>query len=132
MIESPDLQSWFNLSYASWLTLPRVLMEAMPVEWQDKMAALLVEYDDAFPNQPDIATRVQVTQNGRLIETPKWLINYRRPDAEAIDKLRESAQGIPVDKVLWAVAAGENVVRITSSCNDAGIIPPVLSAINKG
>lgn len=86
--ESADLQLWFGLSYASFLTLPRVLMEAMPLEWQDKMAGLLMEYDKAYPNQPDISTRVQVTQHGKLIKTPAWLINYRRPDKEAIDKLR--------------------------------------------
>jgi hypothetical protein len=88
MTEHEDLQLWFGLSYASWLTLPRVLMEAMPIEWQGKVAALLNEYDEAFPNQPDIGTRVQITQSGKLIKTPQWLINYRRPDREAIDKLR--------------------------------------------
>lgn len=86
--DSDALQCWFNLSYASWLTLPRVLMQAMPLEWQDKMAALLNEYDEAFPNQPDIGTRVQVTQDGKLIKTPDWLIDYRRPNFEAIEKLR--------------------------------------------
>jgi hypothetical protein len=85
--ESSDLQLWFGLSYASFAVLPRVLMEAMPFEWQDKMAALLMEYDEAFPNQPDISTRVQVTQNGKLIKTPSWLINYRRPDKEAIARV---------------------------------------------
>lgn len=88
--ESSALQLWFNLSYASWLTLPRVLMEAMPVEWQDKMAALLNEYSEAFPNQPDIGTRVQVTDGaGHLIKTPHWLINYRRPDRKKIEELRQ-------------------------------------------
>jgi hypothetical protein len=86
--ESADLQLWFGLSHASFLVLPRVLMEAMPIDWQDKMAGLLMEYDKAFPNQPDIGTRVQITQDGKLIRTPAWLINYRRPDKEAIDKLR--------------------------------------------
>lgn len=86
--QDADLQLWFGLSYASFLVLPRVLMEAMPEEWQSKIAALLIEYDEAFPNQPDISTRVQITQNGKLIKTPAWLINYRRPDKEAIDKLR--------------------------------------------
>lgn len=86
--ESDALQCWFNLSYASWLTIPRVLLEAMPFEWQDKLAALLNEYDEAYPNQPNIGTRVQVTDgSGHLIKTPDWLINYRHPDNEAIDKL---------------------------------------------
>jgi hypothetical protein len=90
--ESADLQLWFGLSYASFAVLPRVLMEAMPFEWQDKMAKLLMEYDEAYPNQPDISTRVQVTQNGKLIKTPSWLINYRRPDKEAIAKVKGASE----------------------------------------
>jgi len=86
--DSDALQCWFNLSYASWLTLPRVLMEAMPVEWQDRMVVLLNEYHEAFPNQPDIGTRVQVTQDGKLIKIPEWLANYRHPDYDAIARLR--------------------------------------------
>lgn len=83
-----DLQAWFGLSYASWLTIPRVLMGAMPPEWQQKMAALLHEYDEAFPNQPDMGTRVQVTQDGKLVKAPHWLLNYRHPDKAKIDSLR--------------------------------------------
>ena len=82
------LSLWFELSYAAWLTIPRVLMEAMPDDWQGRMAKLLNEYDEAFPNQPDIGTRVQITQRGKLIKTPYWLINYRYPDREQIDRLR--------------------------------------------
>lgn len=72
--------------------MPRVLMEAMPDAWQEKMAALLRQYGDAFPNQPDIGTRVQITKNGKLISTPDWMINYRHPDDTAIDELRGLAK----------------------------------------
>ena len=65
---------WFELSYASFLTLPRVLMHEMPDEWQGKMADLLNEYSEAFPNQPDIGSRVQITDmSGKLIPCPEWL-----------------------------------------------------------
>lgn len=91
-----SLSCWFGLSYASWLTLPRVLMEAMPDEWQARMAALLREYDEAFPNQPDIGTRVQATHPGSKILTsmPGWLQNYRRPDRDAIDACRGRDGGV--------------------------------------
>jgi hypothetical protein len=80
---------WFGLSRASWLTLPRVLMHAMPDEWQAKMAALLNEYDEAFPNQSEVGTRVQVVnERQQLIATPDWIKNYRRPDRDVINKLR--------------------------------------------
>lgn len=86
---SDKLSYWWELSYASFLTLPRVLMEAMPTEWQDKMADLLNEYNAAFPNQPDIGTQVRITdRGGRLIPCPDWLKNYRHPDVKEIEKLR--------------------------------------------
>jgi len=86
---SDKLQCWFNLSYASYLTLPRVLMEAMPQEWQDKMADLLFEWDKTYRNWPDgISTRVQITKNGRLTKTPDWLLNYRHPDLDEIERIK--------------------------------------------
>lgn len=85
---SEKLWAWFELSYVSFLTLPRVLMHEMPKEWQDKMADLLDEYDETFPNQPDIGTRVQCTKDGKLVKWPPWLLNYRYPDREVIARLR--------------------------------------------
>jgi hypothetical protein len=83
-----SLHLWFGLSYASFLTLPRVLMQEMSLEWQEEMAKLLKEYDEEFPNKPEIGTRVQITRNNKLIKIPDWLINYRRPDKDMIDKLK--------------------------------------------
>lgn len=84
------LWDWFGLSYASFLTLPRVLMHDMPDDWQKRMAVLLEEYGDAFPNQPRLGTRVQCTVDNKLAKFPEWLLNYRHPDKAEIDKLRES------------------------------------------
>jgi len=83
------LWGWFGLSYASWLIIPRVLMHEMSDEWQDKMTDLMEEYQRTFPNQPDLGTRVQITNDGKLIKTPSWLLNYRHPEYAEIDKLRE-------------------------------------------
>lgn len=79
---------WFGGSRAAFLTLPRVLMHAMPHDWQGQMAQLLEQYDKTFPNQPDIGTRVQAVQGNRLVKFPEWVLNYRRPDTAAIDALR--------------------------------------------
>lgn len=88
-MNNEKLNVWFGLSYASFLTLPRVFMQEMPVEWQDKMADLLNEYDDVFVNQPDIGTRVQCTDNrGKLISTPEWMINYRHPNRESLKEFK--------------------------------------------
>lgn len=86
-----ELHEWFGLSYASFLTIPRVLMREMPDEWQGKMAALLREYDETFDtSKSDIGgTTVRATDvNGKLIHMPMWLRNYRRPDRTHIDKMR--------------------------------------------
>ena len=86
---SEDLACWFGLSYASFLTLPRVLMFAMPEEWQKKMALLLNEFDNEFPNTPDVGYRVQIIDtNGKLIPTPDWMINYRHPYYDFIERFR--------------------------------------------
>ncbi len=88
-LDDKKINEWFQLSYASFLVLPRVFMESMPLEWQQKLVKLLEEYQDEFPNQPDIGTRVQITKNKKLIKTPEWLINYRRPNTNEINKLRK-------------------------------------------
>ena len=83
-----DLACYFGLTYASWLTLPRVLMESMPEEWKRSMATLLNQYDDAYPNQPSYGTTVRVTVDGKMVRTPEWLINYRHPDRSMINQVR--------------------------------------------
>jgi len=63
-----------------------------PIQYESTAAALLNEYEETFPNQPDIGTRVQVTDlSGNLIPTPSWLINYRHPERTEIDRLKDSA-----------------------------------------
>lgn len=81
------LWGWFGLSYASFLVMPRVLMHEMPDEWQGKMAAL--EYATTFCEWPEgMGSRVQTTMHGKIVKTPGWLINYRHPDWNEINKLR--------------------------------------------
>ncbi|MGJ7197114.1 hypothetical protein ABM005_16905 [Morganella morganii] len=87
---------WFGLSYASFLALPRVLMHEMPIEWQDKMAALLHEYDETFDTS-SVCHSVIVSakdQNNRFMKMPKYILNYRHPDMDEIDKLRKKSKSI--------------------------------------
>jgi hypothetical protein len=45
----PDaVHGFFGLTYASYLVLPRVLLQSMPDEWQSRFVKLVEEYDDAF------------------------------------------------------------------------------------
>jgi len=41
------LWNWFGLSRATFITLPRAMCHEMPDGWQERMAALLEEWDEA-------------------------------------------------------------------------------------
>jgi len=82
---------WFSLSYARWLTLPRVLMHEMPDEWQGKMAGLLEEFDREFPDWCQQQLIVTAKEKGRFQPLPEVLCEYRHPDKAAIDRLRSTA-----------------------------------------
>lgn len=86
------LSCWFGLSYASFLVLPRVLMEAMDDPWKERMAVLLNEMGAEFPNVPEENYTVRVTdgKNGnRMVKTPEWMLNYRHPDRALINSFRK-------------------------------------------
>lgn len=79
---------WFSLGRAAYAVLPRVMMHAMPDHWQGRMAALLDEWDEAWPNQPDISANIQIRRANRFIKTPPWLLNYRHPDLAQLESMR--------------------------------------------
>lgn len=41
-----DIHTWFGLSYAQYLTIPRSVLQSMPLEWQYKFVELLEELDE--------------------------------------------------------------------------------------
>lgn len=41
--EDDPIHNWFGLSYASYLTIPRSVLQSMPVDWQRRMVKLLEE-----------------------------------------------------------------------------------------
>lgn len=84
------LMTWFGLSYASFLTMPRVLMQEMPDEWQSKMADLLDEYDHTFDTSKVVdGTKVlAVDDRNKFIKWPYDMLNYRHPRKEFIESLR--------------------------------------------
>lgn len=76
------LSLWFELSYAQFLTVPRLVMQSMPVEWQRKMAVLLQEMDETFdwrPKEGRYWVRLK-DNNGRFTDAP--LNDYRRGSCE--------------------------------------------------
>ena len=84
------VNDWFELSYASYLTLPRSLLEAMPVPWQERLVLLLTELEAEFPVSwpPEGKYRVSlVAPSGRFMKDA--LAEYRRPDTFLIESLRQ-------------------------------------------
>lgn len=69
--EREAIHEWFSLSYASFLVLPRTLLQSMPDEWQGQFVALLREYDDHWRELPEGFLpgeyRVQPVESGRLL-----------------------------------------------------------------
>lgn len=69
---------WFELTYASYLVLPRALLCGMPVEWQERMVALLEEMRETYePGACRDDYIVTLRQEGVFIRDP-WR-DYRRP-----------------------------------------------------
>ena len=79
---------WFELSYAQFLTVPRLVMQSMPLEWQRKMAVLLQEMDETFdwrPKEGRYWVRLKDDQ-GRFMDAP--LNEYRRGSCEHLSLKR--------------------------------------------
>jgi hypothetical protein len=85
------LNGYFGLSYAGWLTIPRVMLQEMPEEWQNKFVDLLDQYDKTFSSQPAIETEVSCKVKGKYIKQPAWL-DYRHTDHETINAMRGQKQ----------------------------------------
>ncbi|WP_372011432.1 hypothetical protein NBRC13296_12805 [Paenibacillus chitinolyticus] len=84
-----DIHSYFGLSYANYLVLPRTVLQSMPMEWQIKFVELLEEVDDTnwrtelMPkNWMDFLVKVR-DKNGRFISDP--LDNYDRGRRRVFD-----------------------------------------------
>ena len=88
-----DLQCWFGLSYASFCVLPRVLMEAMPSEWQSKMAELLREYSEAFDTGDLPSAHVSAREGNRFTKWPDWLLDSPHPSQSVIEEIRRGSEG---------------------------------------
>lgn len=43
-----DISEWFSLSYSSYLVLPRVFLESMPENFQERFVALLQELEESL------------------------------------------------------------------------------------
>jgi hypothetical protein len=75
MCDGP-IHSWFGLSYASWLTIPRISLQEMPPDWQARFVELLNEGERLGLQTPD-GLIVQRQIDGKFVSNAHWN-NYRR------------------------------------------------------
>ena len=81
-----DVHGWFELSYASYLVLPRSLMQAMPADWQHQFVRLLEDMQASFRQPNDHYTVLLRGERGRFVPDP--FRHYRYPDSGAIEEAR--------------------------------------------
>lgn len=81
--DNEPIHGWFELSYAQYLTIPRSVLQSMPVEWQQLFVELLRSLDNTIKWRPEEGRyRVRLyslTENGewgREIDDP--LMDYER------------------------------------------------------
>lgn len=86
IMDSGPIHTFFSLSYASWLTLPRVALQEMPLDWQAKFVALLEEgFDRGLAGVDGLIVTRKV--GNRFVRNEHWN-NYRRGntvEAKAVD-----------------------------------------------
>jgi hypothetical protein len=73
------VHNWFELSYAQYLTIPRSILQAMPLEWKERFTKCLYELDDTIDWRPRDGRYWCRLRNskGRFIEDP--FMEYRHP-----------------------------------------------------
>ncbi len=76
----PDgaIHGWFELTYTSYLILPRTALQSMPLEWQDRFVQCPEEMENKFKRIPERGTYYAQLKddNGRFLHDP--LANYER------------------------------------------------------
>jgi hypothetical protein len=51
--DDEPVHGWFELSYAQYLTIPRSVLQSMPVEWQRRFVQCLRELDETIDWRPE-------------------------------------------------------------------------------
>lgn len=77
-VDAP-FHEWFGLTYSSYLVLPRSILEALPLDFQNRMVALLDEAADIIDSsqiQDNYSVQLR-DHKGKFIKDP--FANYRHP-----------------------------------------------------
>lgn len=93
------VHDWFELTYAEFLTIPRLVMQSMPPAWQRQMVGLLKELDDTFDWRPENGrywVRIR-DDKGRFHAPDHDICNYRHGNVEHLRKRKDdvSRESLP-------------------------------------
>jgi hypothetical protein len=100
-VESP-IHGWFGLTYSSYFVMPRLALEAQPVDWQKRFIVLMIEAEKAGfktpsyhvlrddPNYTRVENYDPEDETSRpfvftAIDEDPWA-NYRRGNAAELSK----------------------------------------------
>ena len=78
-ISSEAIHGYFGLSYANYLVMPRVVLQSMPDEWQEKFVVLLNQIPEIVGTEFEPAdgyTVLALDEKGRVVKDP--YSNYER------------------------------------------------------
>lgn len=51
-LDPSPIHNWFELTYAQYLTIPRSVLQSMPIEWQQRFVECLEQLDEAIDWRP--------------------------------------------------------------------------------
>lgn len=74
-----DIHLWFELTYASYLVIPRLILQSMPLEWQHEFVALLNEIPETLVLDEEYEST--------------YTVHYRKNGKFAIDPYKEYRRG---------------------------------------
>jgi hypothetical protein len=91
LLSSDPIHCWFGLSYAQYLTIPRTVLQSMPIEWQRVFVKCLNQIDEVIDWMPKEGTyRVQLMKMKEVYSdfgsTEEW-------DHELHDELADYQRG---------------------------------------
>ena len=88
IVNKTPIHDAFGLTYASWFIVPRIILEAMPVEWQEKFVNLISELNDTYDWEPEAVMQIMFREKGKFASTPECFTNYRHPNYEWLDLIK--------------------------------------------
>lgn len=97
--DTEAIHTWFSLTYANYLILPRSVLQSMPDKWQKKFVELLEECSESFGylDWPRYSCYAR-GNDGKFIQDPIPHYNRGRTKLEAKYML-----SLKNDKVSWIV-----------------------------